>query len=206
MPGGQRGLLILLLAAVASAIALAAFWYLERGDEGIRSGAVVEGSGGDLGGPFSLIDQNGQRREEAEFRGRYLLVYFGYTYCPDACPTALAVMTQALAQLDPAQAEKIQPIFISVDPARDTQENLKAYIEHFDPRFLALTGTDEELSQAAQSYRVYYRRVEPEGSSDYLVDHTPYIFLMGLDGKYLTHFAFQVSTDELVKALQQFVR
>ncbi len=148
------------------------------------------GSGSALiGGPFTLVDQDGQTRTEADFLGSYALVYFGYTYCPDACPTALGIMSEALNRLDEEQLAKVQPVFISFDPERDTVEALKGYVPLFHPKLIGLTGTLEQTKAAAKAYRVYYAKVESEEQNDYLVDHSSYIYLMSPEGKFIKHFS-----------------
>lgn len=168
-----------------------------------------EGSGKALiGGPFTLTDQNGEPRSEADLMGHYSLVYFGYTYCPDICPTSLSTMTQGLdilAESDPARAAAVQPVFITIDPERDTVEAMAGYAEHFHPRLLALTGTVEEVAVAAKAYRIYYQKVEEEGSSDYLMDHSSIIYLMGPDGGYLTHFTHASTAEDIAKGLAEQV-
>ena len=117
-----------------------------------------------VGGPFTLTDHTGRRVTDKDFRGQHLLVFFGFTYCPDVCPSGLQVMTAALEELGP-KAEKITPIFISVDPERDTPEQLALYVSSFHPRLVGLTGTPEEIQQVAKAYRVYYKKVEDESST-----------------------------------------
>ncbi|HEX4113887.1 MAG TPA: SCO family protein, partial [Stellaceae bacterium] len=109
-----------------------------------------------IGGPFTLTDQNGVVRHDTDFRGKLMLVYFGYTYCPDVCPTTLTLMSDALKKLGP-DAARIAPLFITVDPDRDTPAQMKLYIQSFDPRFVALTGSAAQVAAAAGDYRVYYR-------------------------------------------------
>jgi len=135
-----------------------------------------------IGGPFSLTDQNGTVRQEADFRGKLMLVYFGYTYCPDICPATLLAMSQALDQLGP-EADQIQPIFITIDPERDTQAQMKLYASNFHPRLLALTGSAEQVAVAEKAYRVYAKKVTEPGKADYLMDHSSFIYLMDRDGK-----------------------
>lgn len=135
-----------------------------------------------IGGPFSLTDQNGTARQDADFRGKLMLVYFGYTYCPDICPTTLAAMSQALDQLGP-EADQVQPIFITVDPERDTPAQLKLYAANFHPRLLALTGSDDQVAAAEKDYRVYAKKVTEPGNADYLMDHSSFIYLMDRNGK-----------------------
>jgi protein SCO1/2 len=141
-----------------------------------------------VGGPFRLTDQNGTARTDQDFRGKLMLIYFGYAFCPDACPTALQAMTVAVNALG-KDGEAVTPIFITVDPERDTVEQLRIYAQNFHPRLVALTGTKEETAQAAKSYRVYYAKQKAETTTEYLVDHSSIIFLMGRDGRYLTHFS-----------------
>lgn len=135
-----------------------------------------------LGGPFTLTDQNGTTRSNAEFRGKLMLIYFGYTYCPDTCPATLAAMTKALDDLGPAAAA-VQPIFITVDPQRDTPQQLKLYAANFSPRLIALTGTPTQLAGVEHEFGVFASK-EPGGPiDDYLLDHSAFIYLMGRDGK-----------------------
>jgi len=140
-----------------------------------------------IGGPFALTDQNGARRTEADFRGKLMLVYFGFTYCPDICPTDLQQMGLAVDLLD-AAGEMVQPIFITLDPERDTAEHLKDYMALFHPRFLGLTGEPAAIKEAARAYRVFFKKVERDDKSDYTIDHSAFIYLMGRDGEYLGFF------------------
>jgi protein SCO1/2 len=153
-----------------------------------------------IGGPFTLTDQHGARVTEQDFAGRFMLVYFGYTFCADICPTSLTVMAAALDGLPEAQAEQVVPILITVDPARDTVEQLAAYAPLFHPRLVALTGSDDEVSEAARAYRVYYHRPDEEGDA-YLVDHSTFVYLMGPDGSYRTHFGIDASPEATAEAI-----
>jgi len=138
------------------------------------------------GEAFSLIDQDGERRSDEDFRGRHMLVFFGFTYCPDICPTTLSILSAALNDIGPL-ADDIVPIFISVDPARDTPEILKPYLSAFGPEFVGLTGTKEEVDVAVGAYRAFYRIPDSEGD-DYLVDHSTIIYLMDAEGKFVTNY------------------
>ncbi|MEO3427693.1 SCO family protein [Pelagibius sp. CAU 1746] len=161
-----------------------------------------------IGGAFTLTDQNGERRSEADLVGTYSLIYFGYTYCPDVCPTSLSAMTQGLdllAESAPDKAAAVRPIFITIDPERDTTEAMAAYAQHFHPRLMALTGTPEEVALAAKVYRIYYQKVTEQGSSDYLMDHSSIIYLMGPDGGYLTHYTHASTADDIAKGLAEQV-
>ncbi len=156
-----------------------------------------------IGGPFTLVDHTGQARSDADFLGSYMLVYFGYTYCPDACPTALGLMTSALNQLDDGQLAKIQPLFISFDPERDTVEALNGYVPLFHPKLIGLTGTPEQTKAAAKAYRIYFAKAAQDGTSDYLMDHTSYIYLMSPTGKFVKHFSESGGVAALADYLKQ---
>jgi protein SCO1/2 len=156
-----------------------------------------------IGGPFTLTDQDGKRRSDAEFRGRLMLVNFGFTNCPDICPLGLALMTDALDRLG-AQADQVQPIFITVDPARDTPPVLKDYVAHFSDRMIGLTGTSEEIAAAAKAYRVYYKvHGDPATNPNYAVDHSGFIYLMGRDGRFLAHFMHDSPPDRVADAIRR---
>ena len=159
-----------------------------------------------VGGPFSLVNQDGKRVTEKDFLGNYMLVFFGYTYCPDVCPTELQVMTAALDQLGP-EASRIQPVFVSVDPARDTPEVLKAYVANFGPRLMGLTGTPEEIAAIAKAYRVYYAKAGNGASAtDYLMDHSSIIYLMGPDGSFVKHMPYTTDAAKLAMELKETLR
>jgi cytochrome oxidase Cu insertion factor (SCO1/SenC/PrrC family) len=154
-----------------------------------------------IGGPFALTDQNGTRRTDADFRGKLMLVYFGFTYCPDVCPTDLLQMALAVDQLGEA-GELVQPVFITVDPERDTPEHLKQYMALFHPRFVGLSGEAPAIAAAARAYRVFYKKVEWSDRSGYTVDHSAFIYLMGRDGEYLGFFPPGASAERLVETIR----
>lgn len=155
-----------------------------------------------IGGSFHLVDEDGKRVSDADFRGKLMLVYFGYTYCPDVCPTTLQTMGQALDELGDG-ADKVAPLFITVDPDRDTPDHLKGYTEQFNPRILGLTGSTQEIADAARAYRVYYRKA---GSGfDYLMDHSSIVYLMDREGHYLTHFTADASADDIANAIAKYL-
>ncbi len=147
-----------------------------------------------MGGPFSLIDHTGQRVTDQDFRGEFLLLYFGYTYCADICPTDLQTMTTALDLLGPA-GERVRPIFITVDPKRDTVAQLGEYVALFHPRLVGLTGTTEEIRSVANAYRVPYRNSEVDG--EVVVDHTGHIYLVGPDGGLYALFTYGTSAEDM---------
>jgi protein SCO1/2 len=195
IPNAQRGLIGFVVGLVLLVGALVYFYspWLTRG--GSEQVAPV-----DIGGPFALTDQNGVLRRSEEFRGKLMLVYFGYTFCPDACPTALQDMSQALDQLG-AKAEDVQPIFITIDPERDTVAQMKLYASNFHPRLLALTGTPEQIAAAARAYRVFYQKEKGGSATEYLMDHSGFIYLMGRDGRYVSHFRPGTKPAEMAAAI-----
>lgn len=201
----RRALLTLVLGLVVLAMVLAGLWYFQGGSEEVRTGQVSVGSGGDIGGSFSLLNQEGERVSEADFAGDYLLIYFGFTHCVDACPLALLAMTQALDRLPPEVTGRIQPLFVTVDPARDDPAQVKRYLENFHPRFVGLTGTLEEISEAAKHYRVVFQAPEPDENGDYQVQHGTVIYLMGPEGDFLQNFSHTVDVGRLTEKLRQIV-
>ncbi len=158
-----------------------------------------------VGGPFEMTDHNGRRVTEKDFQGRLMLVYFGFTYCPDICPAGLQVVTAALEELG-TDANRIVPIFITVDPERDTPEQMKQYVSSFHKSFIGLTGSKEDVAQAAKAYRVYYRKVQDESLSDYTMDHTSFLYLMGADGQFITHFPHSIDPEKLAERLAAEIR
>lgn len=166
------------------------------------------GGGVAIGGPFALVDQNGRTRTEKDFRGRLMLIYFGYTYCPDVCPTALQVMSVAMDMLG-EDAGKVVPVFATVDPERDTVAHMRDYIKNFYPGMVALTGTADAVRQAAKAYRIYYRKADvgpdgkKSGEKDYLMDHSSIVLLMDREGRYLTHFTHQTQSDAMAAEIRR---
>jgi protein SCO1/2 len=154
-----------------------------------------------IGGPFALIDHNGQRRTDSDFRGKLLLIYFGFTFCSDVCPVDLQSIASALNRLGTA-GEAIQPLFITVDPEKDTPEQLKGYVALFHPRLVGLTGDARQIRQVARAYKVYYARTEPtrKGGSD--IDHMGVTFLVGADGKYIGYLPPGSSAERIIEAVR----
>jgi protein SCO1 len=167
-----------------------------------QGGQPVESSGTALiGGPFSLVGADGKPVTDRDFRGRYMLIFFGFTHCPDICPAELQVIAQALNELGD-KAKNVVPIFITLDPERDTPEAMANYVKSFGPNFVGLTGSSEAIAAAAKAYRVSYSKVENKGApGDYSVDHSALIYLMGPDGRYVAHFTYGLSPDQLAKKL-----
>ncbi len=155
-----------------------------------------------IGGPFSLVDTNGKRVTDHDFRGKLMLVFFGYTHCPDVCPTELQTMSDVMAKLGPA-ADKVAPIFISVDTKRDTPQALADYMKNFDARITGLTGDQNDIASAAKAYRVYYRKAGDSANGDYTVDHSAFVYLMDGSGKYITHFTFNTAPEAMAAVIKK---
>jgi protein SCO1/2 len=189
--------------AVAALAASAALWLRPGGMEGdVRSaGGIATPAGVPIGGPFTLIDQNGKPVTDATWRGRWMLVYFGYTYCPDVCPTELQTVAAALDALG-KQAAQMVPIFITIDPERDTAERMAEYVKLFDARLVGLTGTPEQIAAVAKAYRVYYAKVPAKDSAPYLMDHSSFLYLMGPDGRFQTLFRPGTSAQDIADAIR----
>ena len=191
------------VAAALFAVIVGGVVLLAERDE--KASGSAAGTGAALvGGPFTLTDQFGNTRTDAEFRGKHMLVFFGYTYCPDFCPNELNTMSDVMKILG-ADAAKVQPVFISVDPARDTVEQMRLYAQSFDPRLLALTGTPEQIAVVAKAYRVYYAKAPGAGGDDYLMDHSTFVYLMGPDGNYVTHFRYGTSAEEMAAGIRKYL-
>jgi len=166
-------------------------------------------AGARIGGPFTLTNQDGGRTSDAQFKGQYRIIYFGYSYCPDVCPVDLANIMLGLKQAEkanPALVEKIQPIFISVDPGRDTPAVLKQYVSAFHPRLVGLTGTPEEIAEVAKKYLIIYDIREDEGSSEYLVDHSRQAYLFGPEGEPLALLPFDGTPQQVADEIARWVR
>ena len=155
------------------------------------------------GGPFALVDQTGRSVTDETFRGRPMLVLFGFTNCPDVCPTELQLVSAALDKLGP-RADRLTTLFITLDPERDTPARLAEYVKSFNPRILGLTGTAEQVANAAKAYRVYFKKVADEKAPDgYTIDHSAIIYLMDANGAFLTHVAYTTSVDRLLAQLDK---
>jgi protein SCO1/2 len=155
---------------------------------------------GPIGGPFTLVDHTGKLRTDADFRGKLLLMYFGYSSCPDVCPTDLQQIGLAIDGLGTA-GEDIQPLFITVDPERDTAAHLAEYVLLFHPRLIGLTGSAEQIRRAAFAYKVYYAKYPPD-SADYVIDHSSFVYLVDEVGKYIGFFPPGTAADRMIEVLR----
>ncbi|MGE4280293.1 MAG: SCO family protein [Magnetospirillum sp.] len=187
----------------SSALALAAILVVI----GIAVGArLLVWSGGEhatIGGPFTLTDHNGRTVTEKTYAGRWMLIYFGYTYCPDVCPTALGVMSVALDGLSPEERAKLVPIFITVDPDRDRPEVMKDYVTAFAPDLIGLVGTAEQTNAAKKAFKVYAEKAKGGDPENYTVDHSSILYLMGPDGKFVQHFPHGTTAQDLLAGLKK---
>lgn len=194
-------------AALAAVLSFGAPGWLASAEENATPSAAelmdaLMWNHGPIGGPFDLIDQNGRRRTDAEFRGKLLILYFGYTHCPDVCPTDLIAISSAIRLLG-AAGNNVQPIFITVDPQRDTVEHLRGYVSTFHPRLIGLTGSEHDIRTLALAYKVYYAKVAAEHGEPYAIDHTGFIYLVGGDGKYLGFFPPGTPPERMVEVIRQ---
>lgn len=174
-------------------------------DNGEGASAIETSGKALIGGPFTLVDQNGKTVTDADFRGRYLLVFFGYTHCPDICPAELQIMAGALDQLGSDKA-KVVPVFISIDPERDNPAALAAYLKNFGPEFVGLTGSPEQIAAAAKAYKVIYSKVDNKSDpSNYTMDHSALIYFMSPKGEYLDHFAYGTQPEQMAKTIRGYL-
>lgn len=161
-----------------------------------------------IGGPFALTDHTGKTFTAANLLGHYSVIYFGYTFCPDVCPTELQTLSQALDLLPPDTLAKVQPLFITVDPERDTTEVMARYVKAFHPKLLGLTGTPAEIAAAEKAYLIYAAKVPAKdgAANNYLMDHVSLLYVMGPDGKNITHFNQGMTPEQIAAALKQIIK
>jgi protein SCO1 len=158
-----------------------------------------------IGGPFTLVGKDGKPVTDQAFRGKYMLVFFGFTHCPDICPAELQVIAASLDELGP-KANEIIPIFITLDPERDTPQIVSDYVMNFGPRFVGLSGSPEAIAEAAKAYRVSYAKFQEDpAKSDYSIDHSALVYLMGKDGEYVTHFAYGTPAAKIAETLRRYL-
>ena len=195
---------IALAAAVLGALVIlgsAAFLALELHDSAHGVSTTLLGSA--IGGPFTLVDQDGKTVASTSLEGKWLLVYFGYTHCPDQCPTTLNNIAIALKDLG-AKRSEVRPVFISIDPARDTPQVLKNYVAAFGAPFLALTGSAAQVAKAANAYRVYYAK-HPEAHGDYSMDHSSIVYVMDPKGRFTASFTGDDTPAQMAARLQKLL-
>jgi cytochrome oxidase Cu insertion factor (SCO1/SenC/PrrC family) len=155
-----------------------------------------------MGGRFSLVNQDGRTVTPADFRGQLMVGYFGFTFCPDVCPTELGAIAAAMDMLSPEQQARTTPVFFTIDPERDTPAQMKSYVGNFHPRMVGLTGTPEQVAETARLFRVYYAKVNRPEMSEYLMDHSSFIYLIGDDGMLRALLRPQTSPEEIAAAIR----
>ena len=198
----KRSTLALLIVTILAGGALAFGLNLMRAQNPTKQ--IVTGKAL-IGGPFTLTDHTGKRVTEKDFAGKFLLVFFGYTFCPDVCPAELQVISAALDALG-EKRKKVTPLFITIDPERDTVEQMNSYVSNFHEQLIGLTGSAEEIKAAAKAYRVYYHKVSDDASStDYVMDHSSIVYLMSPKGEYLAHFSYGTGVDKMAKGIAKFL-
>ncbi|RVU36365.1 SCO family protein [Hwanghaeella grinnelliae] len=199
---------VALVAGIMAVVAVGFIaWQQFGGSQGSLSSDKVIVPATDIRGDFNLVNSAGDHVTPGDFPGQYLLVYFGYSYCPDVCPTDLAIVGQAmdiLEESDATAAAKVQPIFITVDPARDGPDTVGVFAETFHPRLVGLTGTDAEIADAASSYRVYYARRDMD-DGNYLMDHSAFTYLVGPDGAVIGIFKHDTAPEDMAEGMADMV-
>ena len=198
MMRNKQTLMVYLL--LAAALLGGVLWY--EGSQVPRLGQVVSTGTTNVGGPFRLVDQTGKTRTDADFRGRFMLIYFGYSFCPDVCPTTLSVMAQAL---DALKDKRVVPVFITIDPERDTPKVLADYMKAFGADFVGLTGSAAAIKDVEKTYRVYAvkKPIDPNNPKrGYGMDHSSVLYLMGPDGKLISFYDEAISPENLARELR----
>lgn len=194
----QRALLIVASFAASLAITLGVVLWIASGSQ---RPAIVQPAA--IGGPFELVDHTGAKVSEQALLGKPTIIFFGFTHCPDVCPTALFEMSEVMRALGP-DADKLNAYFVSVDPERDTQAVMKDYLGSFDPRLKGLTGSREATDRIIAAYRVYAKKI-PLKDGDYTMDHTALIYLMGKDGKFIAPFNLKRRPEEAAADLKRYL-
>ena len=208
-PSSQRWRLVALVAAVATITLLAAgavFWLRPEAPTPVASSGVVQlPKGATIGGPFQLVDHTGRPVSDKDFAGKFMLIYFGFTHCPDVCPTELQTMANVVDALG-TDGARVVPVFIAVDPERDTPEQLKGYVAAFHPTLIGLTGSMDQVSAVAKAYKVYFSKAPSGSGGDYQVDHTSFVYLVGPDGAMRSMFRSGISDQAMVAEIRAQLR
>lgn len=192
--------------ACAAIVVLLGGWALvwtglvQIGPGGKLSAGISVPAAVSIGGPFSLVDTGGKPVTDADFHGRWMVLYFGYTFCPDICPTELQTIASALDLLGPAAAQ-VSPVFVTIDPTRDTPKMLAEYTKLFDSRIVGLTGSTAQIEAVERAYRVYAERVDSANNTEYLMNHSSFVYLVGPDGKFVALFRQGASPREIADAI-----
>ena len=158
-----------------------------------------------IGGSFALTDQDGRTVTSDSLKGKPTLIYFGFTYCPDVCPTSLLLMENAIEKLGPDAAKKVNLVFITIDPERDTRKLIKDYVGNFGPTFIGLTGTPEQVADATRAFRVYFQRVPGKDGAPYLMDHSSIVYLLDRNGRFITHFTHEAKAEAIAAGVERLL-
>ena len=177
------------------------FWQPKQPEHGVLFAPPEQAQGGD----FTLDSIKG-KVSLSDYRGKVVLLYFGYTWCPDICPTSLSLMAAALARLEPEELQQVQPIFVSVDPPRDTVERLETYSKYFHDAIIGVTGTAEEVAQVAKQYGAAYRKVDQDSATEYVVDHTSETSVIDRKGRLVETLPHGTMPSDIVKAIRNQLR
>ena len=192
----RKNIVILLGLLLALGITAIGLWRSDRGSRTDSSGAAL------IGGPFELVDHKGRRVTDKTYRGKFMLLYFGFTYCPDVCPTELQNIAVALDAIGKRRRKHLAPLFVTIDPERDRRELMATYVDNFHPDLIGLTGTPAQIKKIARVYRVYFKKVKEKDQPDgYTMDHSSIVYLMDDKGKYVRHFPYGTSGDKMAKEL-----
>lgn len=196
MPSARHSAFAAAVLLLAAALGLFAWAWPRSGHAPLTSGEAL------VGGAFAMTDHNGRRVTDKDFLGKYALIFFGYTYCPDICPTELHVMAQAMGQLG-GDADRLNLLFVTIDPERDTPEVMKSYVDSFGPQMTGLTGSAEDVARIAKTYRVFYQKVPMGQDGDYRMDHTALVYLMDPGGKFVTYFNYSTDAKGLADGIRE---
>lgn len=159
-----------------------------------------------IGGDFEMIDQDGNAFTQEKLVGKHSLIFFGFTHCPDICPTGLTLLTDVKNRLTPDQQARLQTIFVTIDPERDTAPVLKQYLSHFDTEIVGLTGSKQQLKKMADAYLVYYARNPDSDPNFYLMDHSAYVYVMDENGNFITHFAHHEAAEKMAASISNILK
>jgi len=212
MPGQGRGPMTWISVGLVGVVfSGSVWWWTSEQNEAIKKRQQTKLDPGfgkpDIGGPFELIDVNGKKRTEKDFLGKYMLIYFGFTYCPDICPNELMRMAQIITSVEKDLGkDKMQPLFITIDPERDGPKQLKTYLEDWHPRMIGLTGTPEQIAKACKAYRVYASKsMLGSGPGEYLIDHSIMFYLMDDKGNFVDYFGKALSGEDIAVAVKKYI-
>lgn len=195
--------IIITLSLLVAIVSFYILLFIELPNKPLAGQGGAPDNGSVIGGEFTLTDQDGNQFSSEKLKGKLSLIYFGFTYCPDICPTSLQKISKALETLDKYNIEVI-PVFITVDPKRDKFNILKEYLGHFSNKFIGLTGTEEEIKTVADKFKVYYARSSDDSADDsnYMVDHSSFVYLMDTNFKYKKHFYLNSPPEEIIEYIR----